>query len=68
MLNNAGGSKESIGFTETLPAGLVIATPSNASTNCAAGTSPNTTLTATSGTSAITLDAVGDSAGWYYDA
>ena len=59
MLNNAGGSKESIAFTETLPAGLVIATPSTASTNCAAGTSPNTTLTATSGTSVITLDAIG---------
>ena len=47
-------------FTEVLPTGLVVASPSNATTNCIAPAGPNTILTAVSGSSTITLDANGN--------
>lgn len=48
-----------LSFTDTLPAGLEIASPAKASTDCISVSSPNTTLTATPGTSLIELDARG---------
>ena len=46
-------------FTDQLPVGMVIASPSNAVTNCVSAGFFDTTLTARSGTSVITLDANG---------
>lgn len=49
----------SLDFTDNLPTGIVVADPSNASTNCVAAMNPNTTITAVPGTSAVILDANG---------
>jgi len=48
---NATVSLSGVAFTDTLPSGLVVATPSGASSNC------NGTLTATAGSGSITLSA-----------
>lgn len=49
----------SLDFTDNLPAGLVVADPPNASTDCISAGAPDTTLVAIPGTSVITLDADG---------
>jgi outer membrane autotransporter protein len=49
----------SLSFTETLPTGIRIATPANASTDCISANVPNTILTAAPGGSTIALNAVG---------
>ncbi|SFL10834.1 autotransporter outer membrane beta-barrel domain-containing protein [Shimia haliotis] len=46
-------------FTETLPGGIVVASPSNATTDCVSTGLPDTTLTAVSGSDTISLDADG---------
>ncbi len=46
-------------FTDNLPLGMVVADPSNAFTDCISASAPNTTVTATPGTSVIELDASG---------
>ena len=46
-------------FNDNLPVGMVIASPSNASTDCISAGFPNTTLTADPGTSTIILNADG---------
>ncbi|MCP4663082.1 MAG: IPTL-CTERM sorting domain-containing protein [bacterium] len=46
-------------FTDNLPLGMVIADPASASTDCISVGLPDTTLTATPGTSVITLNADG---------
>src|ERR1051326_2212451 len=46
---NLGSGLTSVGFTDNLPAGLVVATPSGASNDCEG------TLTATAGASSVTL-------------
>ncbi|HEY1218296.1 MAG: CSLREA domain-containing protein [Bryobacteraceae bacterium] len=48
--NNATQSLSGIGFTDTLPAGLLVATPNGLSGSCAGGT-----ITAAAGTGAISL-------------
>ncbi|MEM7584608.1 MAG: hypothetical protein AAF560_14555, partial [Acidobacteriota bacterium] len=48
-------------FTDTLPAGIVVADPSNAATDCVAASAPDTTVTAVPGSSFIELDANGSS-------
>ncbi|WP_415918876.1 hypothetical protein [Tateyamaria sp. SN6-1] len=50
----------SLDFTTSLPSGLQIANPSNASTSCISATAPNTTLTAVPGEQSIVLDANGN--------
>ena len=61
--NTAAGAVDqfSARFLDDLPAGMVIATPANASTDCIAPLAPNTTLTAVSGTSFIQFFAIGTS-------
>ena len=49
----------SLDFTDTLPAGMVVADPANASTDCISAGAPDTTLTAIPGTGSITLNADG---------
>ncbi|MEM7349853.1 MAG: IPTL-CTERM sorting domain-containing protein [Acidobacteriota bacterium] len=46
-------------FTDNLPAGMVVADPANAVTDCIAASAPDTDLTAVPGTSLIDLDASG---------
>lgn len=58
--NSGGGDVFSLQFVDSLPAGMVIATPASASTDCVATISPNTTITAISGTSLIQLGAFGN--------
>ena len=48
-----------LSFTDNLPAGMVVADPPNASTDCISASAPDTTLTADSGTGIIDLDADG---------
>lgn len=58
--NSLNGSRVgNLDFTDNLPAGMVIASPSNASTDCVSANAPDTTLTATPGTNAIVLEANG---------
>lgn len=47
---NAGSSLSGVGFTDTLPAGLVVATPNALSGSCGGGT-----ITATAGTAGVSL-------------
>lgn len=47
-------------LTDNLPTGMVIADPANASTDCVASSLPNTTLTATPGSTVINLAALGN--------
>jgi hypothetical protein len=49
----------SLDFTDNLPTGMVIASPSNATTDCISVSAPNTTIIASAGSSVITLDANG---------
>ncbi len=49
----------SLDFSDSLPEGIVVAGPNNASTDCISASAPDTTLTATPGTSLISLDANG---------
>ncbi|WP_170941089.1 beta strand repeat-containing protein, partial [Antarctobacter heliothermus] len=46
-------------FTDNLPAGLEVASPANATTNCVSAGINDTTVTATPGSSTISLDANG---------
>lgn len=46
-------------FTDILPAGVVVASPANAGTDCISPTLPDTTLTAVPGSGSIVLDANG---------
>lgn len=48
--NNAGTALHSVGFTDTLPAGLAIATPNGLTGSCGGGT-----ITATAGTGVVSL-------------
>ncbi len=58
--NTANASRiGSLDFTDNLPAGMVIADPANASTDCEQASSPNTTLTAVPGSNTVILDANG---------
>ncbi len=59
--NTANASRVgSLDFTDNLPAGMVVADPANASTDCISASAPNTTVTAVPGTSVIILDANGN--------
>jgi len=49
----------SLDFTDNLPTGLVVASPSNASTDCISASLLDTTITAIPGSSVIMLDANG---------
>jgi uncharacterized repeat protein (TIGR01451 family) len=51
---NAAASLSGIAFTDTLPAGLVVSTPSGLSGNCTPGSSQGT-ITATSGAGAVSI-------------
>lgn len=64
-IDNTGNGSEvaNLDFTDLLPAGMVIAAPPNASTDCVSAGQPDTTLTAAAGTSIITLDADGTTVG-----
>lgn len=46
-------------FTDNLPAGMLVASPANASTDCVSASIPDTTITAVPGSSVILLDANG---------
>lgn len=46
-------------FTDNFPAGMVIASPANASTDCISANVPNTILTAPAGGTSVTLNADG---------
>ena len=61
-INNTANASNvpNLDFTDTLPTGMVIADPANASTTCGTATLPPT-LTAAAGTSVIILDANGTS-------
>lgn len=48
-----------IDFTDNFPAGLVVADPANASTDCISASAPDTTITAVSGSSSVILNADG---------
>ena len=54
------GRVGNLDFSETLPTGLSVASPANASTTCISASAPDTTLTAVSGSSTITLNADGN--------
>lgn len=47
-------------FTDNFPAGLVVASPANASTDCISGSAPDTTITAAPGSNSVKLDANGN--------
>ncbi len=47
-------------FTDNLPVGMIVADPSNASTDCVSASFPGTTLVTVPGTGVITLDANGN--------
>ena len=51
---NAAASLSGVAFTDTLPAGLVVSTPSGLSGNCTPGSSQGT-ITATSGAGAVSI-------------
>ncbi len=53
------GDVGNLDFTDSLPLGLVVASPPNTSTDCISGGFPDTTLTAVAGSSTIALDANG---------
>jgi hypothetical protein len=58
--NTANGSRVgNLDFTDNLPVGMVIADPAIAFTDCVSVSSPNTTLTASPGSTVVTLDANG---------
>ncbi|WP_299880391.1 choice-of-anchor U domain-containing protein [uncultured Cocleimonas sp.] len=58
--NTAGASRVGfLDFTDNLPAGMIVADPANVSTDCISASAPNTTVTATQGSSVVTLDANG---------
>ncbi|MCB0192556.1 MAG: hypothetical protein KDJ65_11485 [Anaerolineae bacterium] len=62
--NSANGSPVgSLDFTDNLPTGMVVADPSDASTDCISTSAPNTALIASPGSSVIILDANGSTAG-----
>ena len=60
-INNTAGAGRigNLDFTDNMPAGIQVASPSNAVTNCVSTSAPNTTVTAVPGTSQIILDANG---------
>ncbi len=59
--NTANASRVgNLSFTLSLPAGLEVASPSNAASTCVSATLPDTTVTAVPGTSTIELDADGN--------
>ncbi len=47
-------------FTDTFPTGMIVADPANASTDCVSMTAPDTTITAVPGSSAVVLNADGN--------
>lgn len=50
---------QSLSFADSLPAGMVVADPSNASSDCVAAMTPNTVINALPGTGSIAVTATG---------